>query len=301
MNRHRITFSSMALVLWLISLPAIGFAQSLSVTAYFDGATGGGNPHFYFLPPLAPEHPFSGTFNSSLEPSVDICQIVDGTPHYPPIANFTMGGQGSERVRVAGQQYIVNWNTKGANLDPGSSYQIRVMADGLLMGFATLKGDMRNRTIPIKFRLEEGAKGWGVVGPEGGTLPFADGVVFDIPSGALNTYVAIRVEMLPAVELQALLDARWYRSHEKRALGCFRAEPDGLIFNVPITVRMPVPHLTGFPVQVEVSSDLLRYWIAPTNLVYDPSTNIARFTLSHFSGEAVVEVMADRSRGTCCL
>ena len=42
---------------------------------FSDGRSTGGNPHFFFLPPLVSQPTFSGVFNSQIQPVVDICQL----------------------------------------------------------------------------------------------------------------------------------------------------------------------------------------------------------------------------------
>jgi hypothetical protein len=296
MNADRVNSLRVAVAIGLLLLTGSAFAQLTQTTTCFDGCANKGNPHFYFRPPLAADRTYSGTFSPSFAPVVEVCEVVNGKCAYPPLVRFTTQGSGSDVVRVesADQQYIVNWKTGKLNSTSSSCYQINVSVNGLLMGFATLTGDMKNRTIPIKFRLEMGANDWGVVGPQGATLSFADGLVMVIPAGALKEYVAISKGPLHAAELQALFDSRAYRSHEKRVLGGFSAKPDGLKFNVPITIRMPILHATGIPVQAEMSSDLSRYWIAPTNLIYDARTNVVEFTIKHFSEHAVPEVLGEK-------
>src|ERR1700737_87712 len=56
-----------------------------------DGAHGGGNAHFFFLPPLVPEPSFNGTFDPTLAPflMVDVCRMNGGTCVIPSIITFT--------------------------------------------------------------------------------------------------------------------------------------------------------------------------------------------------------------------
>src|SRR5262245_1736375 len=43
--------------------------------AISDGAHGG-LPHFFFLPPMVPPPPFTGVFDATLEPVVEICALT---------------------------------------------------------------------------------------------------------------------------------------------------------------------------------------------------------------------------------
>jgi hypothetical protein len=153
---------------------AIPQEQSPSL-AISDGAHGGGNAHFYFLPPLVPRPGYSGVFDATLQPVVEVCVVAAKTCSGVPIVSFTTtAGGGSERVRVDAEDelYIVNWHARSAGGGDGV-YRISVKVGTTLLGYlevtlghgAKSKGSVasdddiaRNGgTIPIKFRIEEGA------------------------------------------------------------------------------------------------------------------------------------------------
>ena len=122
-----------------------------------------------------------GVFDGTLEPTVDIC-VWSGTECSASLEIFTPGtGPGSEIVRVVPEDelYIVNWHTEDLletwPLEPGSEdrYRIRVLVGTRLLGYADVEvtatgREFRNvetgeyipllegRTLPIKFRIEEG-------------------------------------------------------------------------------------------------------------------------------------------------
>ena len=131
---------------------------------------------FYWLPPLVKAPAFSGTFDGSLSPTVQICELA-GAACGRLLATFTMAsGPGSETIRVdaGGQHYRVNWNTRESDLSAGSQYRISVNAsvNGPMLGFADVlavaNGKARKdtdaelgavvvgQTLPIKFRIETG-------------------------------------------------------------------------------------------------------------------------------------------------
>ena len=118
---------------------------------------------------------YHGVFDPGLAPAVQICvYTADGCGSV--IADFTAtGGPGVETVRVdqANQLYIVNWHTNDAGLDPARTYRIRVLLEGLELGFVDvdvvssgkeLRSVQTNEyipllngtTLPIKFRIERG-------------------------------------------------------------------------------------------------------------------------------------------------
>jgi alpha-tubulin suppressor-like RCC1 family protein len=138
-----------------------------------DGAHNGGNPHFYFLPPLARSPQPTGVFDAAAQPVVEICAVAGTVCPQPPVARFTTQSAGpGERVNVspAEGQYSVNWHTGRYPLT-ASVYRIRVLLRGAELGYVDVtltrdKGARSNTdgarinpgaTLPIKFRIEEGA------------------------------------------------------------------------------------------------------------------------------------------------
>ncbi|MBN2161227.1 MAG: hypothetical protein JW807_17700 [Spirochaetes bacterium] len=146
----------------------------------YDATHNDGNRHFYFRAPIVPDAETSGTFDPTLKPMVEIC-IWNGSSCGPSLAMFNeFTGEGSEAIRVdeAAEHYIVNWHTDNIlnrfTLNAGETYRIRILAGSQLLGYADLAvvnsgKDLKNvdtneyvplldgRTLPIKFRIEEGA------------------------------------------------------------------------------------------------------------------------------------------------
>jgi len=128
-----------------------------------------GNQHFFFLPPMVKAPTTTGTFNPSLAPSVTICQLAGND-----CVASTSFSPGAAQVDVADQQYQVNWNTDPATVLAGQTYRIIVSASGVDLGLADVMpvtngsqlknidtgefiGLVDGRTLPIKFRIEQGA------------------------------------------------------------------------------------------------------------------------------------------------
>lgn len=180
------------------------------------------NAHFFFLPPMVKAPTTSGTFNPILAPSVTICQLSGNDC----VAN-TSFSPGTGQVDVANQQYKVNWNTDPATVLVGQTYRVIVSVSGVELGFADVMpvtngsqlknmdtgefiGLVDGRTLPIRFRIEQGATCSGrsgcleqVVGPNPGvrvdvqTPPtFLAGVSF--PPGYLTQ--AVTLTIAPVVE-----------------------------------------------------------------------------------------------------
>src|SRR3989442_2923070 len=140
--------------------------SSLSATARH-----GGNPHFYFLPPVVPAPHPTGTFDPSLNPIISICRLPDCATE---IVRFTRGS-GTEKVTLSrsDEAYQVNWHTRTAGLPVGSRFRVRVLVSGQLLGFLDLEvisqggrpPKLAEELLPlrqnhpalIRFRIEHGA------------------------------------------------------------------------------------------------------------------------------------------------
>ncbi|MEO7503427.1 MAG: hypothetical protein ABIW94_12385, partial [Gemmatimonadaceae bacterium] len=195
-----------------------------------DGGHGGGNPHFFFLPPLVAQPTVSGTSDGNASPTVLVCEwnsaLGPSGQCVSVIAQFSrVTGTGSEVVSydAAAQQYKVNWQTNQCSdgpcaLDSRKSYRLRVLIAATELGYADIQvaangSQLKNvstndyiafvdgRTLPVKFRIEQGAVslvapgGVASVGSAGGKIATDDGTVaLSIPAGALATSADITVE-----------------------------------------------------------------------------------------------------------
>jgi len=150
-----------------------------------DGTRTGGNPDFFFLPPIVPNPSGSANFdaaefNPELLPVVNVCQL-SGNPSLGPVSCGTIVfGPVTAQAAVADQHYQVNWHTDQSNLGAGLNvnafYRIQVFVSegGTRLGFADVDpvssgkelknlqtgdvfGLVDGRTLPIKFRIEESA------------------------------------------------------------------------------------------------------------------------------------------------
>src|SRR5437870_4737781 len=134
-----------------------------------DGHSAGANPHFFFLPPLSPEPKPNGPFNRRLKPVVDICSALEA----PCAAGHVLTTLAPVTVD-APEQYYVNWDTGALTVPPGTSVRVLVrVGSSHILGYADVdvvatdagkttqtSGNfqlVRGRTLPIKFRIEQGA------------------------------------------------------------------------------------------------------------------------------------------------
>lgn len=138
-----------------------------------DGAHGG-TPGFNWLPPMVSNPGATGTFDSNLSPTVEICGLSGSG--CAPVATYTRtSGPSGEHVVVKSSEshYMVNWHTRDFNLDDAVTYRIRVSVGARELGHADVKliengSAAKNvntaeyiplidgRTLPIKFRIDTG-------------------------------------------------------------------------------------------------------------------------------------------------
>lgn len=80
------------------------------------------------------------------------------------------------------------------------------------------------------------------VGPAGGHLVFANGVILDVPAGALSKTITISASVVPASTFAA-------SSPPSAIVAALNMQPDGLTFSLPATLTIPIPStFNGSPV-----------------------------------------------------
>lgn len=140
-----------------------------------DGANGG-NPHFYFLRPVAVHSPQpTGVFNPGLYPTLDIClesQIDSEGNCASTLASFQRSATNSDQglhVPAGEEMYKLVWKTSDYTI-PEGRVRLLVRLGGFVAGHADIfkddRGEFRdeagtsipggNASIPVKFRIEEG-------------------------------------------------------------------------------------------------------------------------------------------------
>ena len=168
-----------------------------------------GNEHFFWLPPMVSQpDAFNGPFDGTLNAIVRVCDLADCAG--ATIAQFSVAG-GSIVVSGEDAMYTAEWSTKDTDAVPGTIYRVIVSVATTQIGFADIElaasaqeaknlttgetiGLKDGRTLPIQFRLEEGAVF--VVDPGAGASIAALGgkVALEVPAGALEEETAITVE-----------------------------------------------------------------------------------------------------------
>lgn len=146
---------------------------------------------FYWLPPIVSSPSVGGTFDGTLSPTVEICELVDAACG-PLVARYTTtSGPNGDLVQVQpdDQLYQVNWHTNEFSLSTSKIYRVSVRAGSYntLLGYADVQpvstgaalknvdtdeyiGLKDGRTLPIKFRIETGIVGYIDVHPPEATV-----------------------------------------------------------------------------------------------------------------------------------
>ncbi len=188
-----------------------------------DAVHSGGKPHFYFLPPMVSAPAYSGTFDPTLAPTVQICVYVLGDCSTVIAQYTTTTGPGSETVRLdaTNQLYIVNWRTDQFRLDPALTYRVRVLVGTLELGFADVDvvsttKELRTvntsqfvpllngTTLAIKARIEQGVVALVTVAPSDATVVAAltqqfTATLTDLHGNALSGPAIVWASSAPAV------------------------------------------------------------------------------------------------------
>ena len=178
-----------------------------------DGAHGGGNAFFFWLPPLVNQQPPAGQmFSRQLSPTITISNLCSGDV----VRTFA-----DSQVQVADGQYQANWHTGDDNLDPACTYRIAVQTGARQLGLTDVDvvddgwelqnvdtGDLipllDDRTLPITFFIGVGSQceradsdcGEGTVQPGANTTIVTENGqagVF-IPAGAVDQPVTLIIE-----------------------------------------------------------------------------------------------------------
>lgn len=242
-------------------------ALNRPLASFRDGAHGG-NPDFFFLPPIFanpvnnPNYS-ANAFNANVRPTVEICELVAGVCG-TVIKTFAAS---EITLSTTNQQYQVDWNTSLSNLVLTSVYRIRVLLGTQELGFADIDpvatgGQLKNvdtgeyiglvdgRTLPIKFRIENGAACSGgqcnsgtIDLSQGGSVVFAaTGDRVDIPAQQSGQVVTLTVQSCPDLDVDIPVFGNCLRVTADPPLGATKLSPPATISMCSLT-SFPLPPL----------------------------------------------------------
>jgi Tol biopolymer transport system component len=276
-----------------------------------DGAHNGGNSHFVFLPPMVGQTPVAKRpADVTLLPTVQVCEWSAGACGTVVATFTTVAGTGGARVALSGGtagSYGVNWDTGKCSqtvcqLDVRKTYRVVVSVAGIELGHLDLVvvssgsalknvdtqeyvGLLDGRTLPIRFRIEQGAIAATAVGASGGTVTLASDVTLAIPAGALAAATTITV----VPEAAAAGDSRLI------AGSTYQFGPDGTTFRAPVTLRLAYdPALLPAGVSEQHLHVVTRdaqggEWTEVPGSTVDVATKTVTAAVTHFSEYGLME------------
>jgi hypothetical protein len=153
--------------------------------------------------------------------------------------------------------------------------------------------------VPVTVQITQSTR---TVGQEGGTLQFHNGLVLEVPPGAVPGPTPIVIKDLPLDQVAAILANPLLTSNRtKRLLGGFSAEPDGLVFNIPVMATIPVLPLNPreIPAQIEIFLNEQRYRYVTSQFVYLGDQGLAKVSIRHFSAEAMLGLTGPEFEAMC--
>lgn len=227
--------------------------------------------------------------------SIQIIQILDNLEISP--SEIILKGTGATaQITVTGELSngrvvdITN-SSYGTTCSSNNPYVAAVSTSGLVTAISggetniLVTNGQYMANIPAKVEVMQSTQ---TVGPGGGTLEFHNGMVLEIPAGAVDTEVDITIKDLSYAEVDSVLQS--YGLTPKYLAGGFEGKPDGLIFNVPIIATIPVgprEDSGDLPLLFAVDMGELTYTLANTQLLYDPVTSTVSVEIPHFTKWAV--------------
>lgn len=295
-----------------LTRPQAGKEPSSASSPSIVDANHNGNSHFFLLPPLITGlSQGSGTSDGTQRPNVVVCELkaANGQSSCGAIvAQFARrndGAPGDITYDATAGAYQTNWNTNECmsgpcTLDVDKTYRLRVLIGAYELGHADLDvvstgkelrnvqtgdyiGLVNGRTLPVRFRIEQGALslvpngGAATVGGEGGVVTNVAGTVaLDFQNGSLSAATSISISDVTEPMLGDVPFARPVQ------LG-----PDGTTFDKPVTLTLA---FDGSKVPPGVPFDKLAIlvwkgdsWDIVPNSVVNTADNTVSAPISHFS------------------
>lgn len=163
----------------------------------------------------------------------------------------------------------------------------------------------------VDITLVERLGRWDVaVDTNGGQVALPNGVVLDIPAGAVAAPTTLAFGDIPCQQVDALFAATALNTHDNRCLGAFAGEPTGFAFDLPVNVSLPIAQRTADEFGLWLSSVPGRrdYTLAATDLTLRGDVGTVEATLSDLAiyalaGATNINPPAARTAGPldpCC-
>ena len=208
-------------------------------------------------------------------------------------------------VAVPQQGYqFSHWRKERGYFCGGTSNPCRILTT-LFAGNEALEALL---TANLEFFLEPvfqsaSASDQHTIDAEGGTFEFLNGVLLEVPPGALDQPVTIKVSELPEADVRGIFSSQAGAVSGKRYLGGFSVTPD-VDFLEPVTATFPIEALLSYEtlMQIEIERPEKKYWFEKTLLEYRPDQGEVQIEVSHFSdvGTAAVDNIDPKTLNDLC-
>ena len=130
-----------------------------------------------------------------------------------------------------------------------------------------------------------------IVSQEGGIFTFSNGVKMTVPEGALQNSATIKVTNLDSDEIPEVFAGN--EIIESVLIGGFAGEPDGLVFQKPITVTVPYEFnqwkdTAFYQISVDIANQSIGF--LASDVSFDSESSTVSMTVDHFSGGGVTAI-----------
>jgi len=120
------------------------------------------------------------------------------------------------------------------------------------------------------------------ISPDGGEYIFSDGIKLSVPPGAVSVDTEIEIRKVNDNEVAQIFGQRGVPMD--RLLACVEGKPDGLTFDQPVKLMVPVDLESGeIPLIHEINLRDGAYSPLMTESVGDPEADTLEITINHFS------------------
>lgn len=128
------------------------------------------------------------------------------------------------------------------------------------------------------------------ISPQGGQYHLANGISVDVPAGAVSAETPISMRFIDYETAASIVENTGLT--DKKLIVAFNAEPSGLNFAVPISVKLPAGVTGGGGIAYQWSLDMEKETCTPvlTDLKWDPNQHEIEMFVISFSKKAAAEI-----------
>ncbi|MBN2520696.1 MAG: hypothetical protein JXB17_09345 [Bacteroidales bacterium] len=131
--------------------------------------------------------------------------------------------------------------------------------------------------------------------PEGGEYIFKNGIKLNVPAGAVTEETEIEISIVDSTNTQ--LQSIFINRGESMSslIACIEAKPDGLSFNAPVKLTIPVEFEKGIlPFVYDVDFENGTYTPVVATVVTNPEAGNIELSISHFCAKSIQKTAEDK-------